>query len=93
VDGEWTRDGLGMDWRWTGQGVEGLKVDWTRTPWTRGGLHRDSTRISGGVINTASFTGSLKSNRMGWTSRLLAEWIKGTISWSETVVGPKMMFC
>jgi hypothetical protein len=52
VDGEWTRDGLGMDWRWTGQGVEGLKVDSTRTPWTRGGLHRDSTRISGGVINT-----------------------------------------
>jgi hypothetical protein len=32
--------------------VEGLKVDSTRTPWTRGGLHRDSTRISGGVINT-----------------------------------------
>jgi len=54
VDGEWTRDGLGMDWRWTGQGVEGLKVDSTRTPWTRGGLHRDSTRISGGVINTGS---------------------------------------
>ena len=53
MDGEWTRDGLGMDWRWTRQGVEGLKVDSTRTPWTRGGLHRDSTRISGGVINTA----------------------------------------
>jgi hypothetical protein len=53
VDGEWTRDGLGMDRRWTGQGVEGLEVDSTRTPWTTGGLHRDSTRISGGVINTA----------------------------------------
>ena len=52
MDGEWTRDGLGMDWRWTGQGVEGLEVDSTRTPWTTGGLHRDSTRISGGVINT-----------------------------------------
>jgi hypothetical protein len=52
VDGEWTRDGLGMDWRWTGQGVEGLEVESTRTPWTTGGLHRDSTRISGGVINT-----------------------------------------
>ena len=56
MDGEWTRDGLGTDWRWTGQGVEGLKVDSTRTPWTRGGLHRDSTRISGGVINTARTT-------------------------------------
>jgi hypothetical protein len=52
VDGEWTRDGLGTDWRWTGQGVEGLEVESTRTPWTTGGLHRDSTRISGGVINT-----------------------------------------
>ena len=52
MDGEWTRDGLGTDWRWTGQGVEGLEVESTRTPWTTGGLHRDSTRISGGVINT-----------------------------------------
>jgi len=51
VDGEWTRDGLEMDWRWTGQGMEGLEVDSTRTPWTTGGLHRDSTRISTGVIN------------------------------------------
>jgi len=32
VDGEWTRDGLGMDWRWTGQGVEGLEVDSIGTP-------------------------------------------------------------
>ena len=54
MDGEWTRDGLGTDWRWTGQGVEGLEVESTRTPWTTGGLHRDSTRISGGVINTAT---------------------------------------
>jgi len=36
--------------------VEGLEVESTRTPWTTGGLHRDSTRISGGVINTARGT-------------------------------------
>ena len=55
MDGEWTRDGLGTDWRWTGQGVEGLEVDSTRTSWTTGGLYRDSTRISGGVINTVNY--------------------------------------
>jgi WD40 repeat protein len=37
--------------------VEGLEVDSTRTPWTTGGLHRDSTRISGGVINTVPLKG------------------------------------
>jgi hypothetical protein len=36
--------------------VEGLEVDSTRTPWTTGGLHRDSTRISGGVINTENLS-------------------------------------
>jgi hypothetical protein len=36
--------------------VEGLEVESTRTPWTTGGLHRDSTRISRGVINTAHDT-------------------------------------
>jgi len=68
VDGEWTRDGLGMDWRWTGQGVEGLEVDSTRTPWTTGGLHRDSTRISGGVINTGTTSGKEKVREIAHTS-------------------------
>jgi hypothetical protein len=39
--------------------VEGLEVESTRTPWTTGGLHRDSTRISGGVINTESIVDPL----------------------------------
>ena len=82
MDGEWTRDGLGMDWRWTGQGVEGLEVDSTRTPWTRGGLHRDSTRISGGVINTVS---DLTQDSI---TRLVVE-NTGVCNWSE--VGRRTM--
>jgi len=32
VDGEWTRDGLEMDWRWTPQELHGLQVDSIETP-------------------------------------------------------------
>jgi len=37
-------------------------VDWTRSGGTGGGLHKDSTRIPGGVINTLF----LHSQIAGW---------------------------
>jgi len=49
-------------------------VDSTRTPWTTGGLHRDSTRISGEVINTGLFWDlDLLIDGSGWLG--MGEWM------------------